>query len=834
MVVYYDPNGSGYNRAPPYPVNPPVEDDEYLDEVDAQEEAFFSELDRLSSQGGDHHRYGYPSGTAGSAAYPGPGGGMNGAQRVELRTVQEKDFNFGEIVETSSEACAAARRTIGDFEVFRLARQGGSVLEACKEVAQLLGIDIHTSIDNAERNILHYAVDSGDVELVRALRQFGVPVKPDAKGMTPAHVAVVISGADEEKGQTHHTHNGSRLPSSLKGNESKSGAALLEALLAALATEAGVASRPSFAALAVLSPEERERDKVLQRWAPPPPRFVFSAPAPAPPVLPHGAPARRFWGRLPSEVVGKGGKSYSSAVMGQRGGEVSSVSVRMGLTKEEVEGVWDRIQSTYLPPDHTLDAWSLPFSRASLESRSETLLAVQVNSSTSERDRKLGLEGKGVAQLLAFRMDGGGKAKKEKGSVTPPPSWMASEATSKAFLPLASALWVGMMGVAPSCRQQGKAVELLCRLASIPVASEQVGGKLTPPSSANSLSSVGEKERGSVILPRSPHLPCNIQRVVFAIPDAPLPAPYPTATCLIKLFRRSLQPLTALRHSLLFEKLYHEFDENHCILRTDVLLKESITTQQRERISKKTTADGEGVLEEWELLLPWKEPVGPSSISTASEEEVEEKGSELLEFLQASFSTVGKEMYELGFVPLTLAEIGSSLLAAGMITVVRRPRGTGEGKRSIQDVVTYRIRAIRESTAEESSPSEKEGRSKHPATTTTTASVVVAEVVYAHLPSFSTSGPEKVEQILLVAEKYLHATTLLVPNMFGITDSDAGKAGFTECVPLRRMLYVIDHSESITKDVGGKHSAPKGAIGHTSPPIKIPVPAPKISIPLVF
>jgi len=65
----------------------------------------------------------------------------------------------------------------------------------------------------------------------------------------------------------------------------------------------------------------------------------------------------------------------------------------------------------------------------------------------------------------------------------------------------------------------------------------------------------------------------------------------------------------------------------------------------------------------------------------------------------------------------------------------------------------------------------------------------VAEVMYAMFTSLK--GTDKSEHLLIVAQELLHAQVLLVPSVFGFTDSDLVKANFDEMPLSREFLYVL-------------------------------------------
>lgn len=805
------------STAAPMNIPPEMEDLYDDDEIDAQEEAFMAEIDQLTVRdggGGGGH-----TNALGSL----PTAGMV-CGKVQVSVIQEKDFQVGEVVETDVAACAAAKRAIGDFELFRLARQGGEVLSSCLEIALLLGIDVKTTVDNADRNVLHYAMDSGDANLVKSFRLLGVPVKADAKGMTPAHIAVIVAGPTTTTAAAVVAPSSSlpadgRHPTEPTPEEAEK---TVDSLLAALAPHTPV-SCP------LLSAQERHREALLQRWAPIPPRFTFSAPALKPALVPPHVP-RRFWGRPTMEVV-VSSLSPSAAASG------SMVSIQHDLSQDDLEQAWNQLEQTYVPSHFTLDAWSLPFSKASLAQRCRDLwIATSItNDEAAENHTKKKVV---QAQVWGFGMH----AEEEKGdtgnpTISSPPfsstSPSSSSSSSSVLLPLSSAVWVGMLGVPAHSLHQGHAATLLRHLLSIPSTTTTTKA-ITKASSTTPVEKESEHPT-TALFSLSP----SVQHVLFAVPETPLSSPLPEAVCLVKTFRRSTKPLLALRCPVVCEQLYPDYVQNDCILRTDIALKESIPERWRQEGPIRASLE-----EEWEC---WAGPAagGEEKDSVA----VTANATALQTFFHRTFTTMAPQTYEVALVPSTLPELHRSLLAPGMYTCVRRQKDT----RAIQDVITYRIREWRQV-----SKQEKEKEKAGGATTTTLTpsppAPVIAEVVYALLPTLTaTAAADKMQHVLLVAEKFLDAMTVLVPNLFGITESDLGKGNFTECVSLRRLLYIVDRP-SFSSEAEEKPSSSRGAnggnedsgtgkkssggnssvVGATSLPVKLPVPSPKVSIPFLF
>eukprot|EP00796_Vickermania_ingenoplastis_P000485 gene485-265_t len=231
----------------------------------------------------------------------------------------------------------------------------------------------------------------------------------------------------------------------------------------------------------------------------------------------------------------------------------------------------------------------------------------------------------------------------------------------------------------------------------------------------------------------------GVRYVAFMVPATPLPPP-PAAICLVKVFRRSVRPMIAMS-SALAEGLYPDYFETDCALRVDTVLKESVQDGMRDRNKK--------ALEEWSLMQYDKD----------------EQVSQLLAFIKAKTASG----FDLAYVPSSERELRVALLHSDTTTCVRRPAGG-----DISDVVVFRRR--------HSVHKSKKGDVE----------AVAAEVIYALLPGFK-AGPEKMEHLLLLAEQHIGMNIiLLVPGLFGITDSDAVKCQFTECGKLRHLLYLVN------------------------------------------
>lgn len=347
---------------------------------------------------------------------------------------------------------------------------------------------------------------------------------------------------------------------------------------------------------------------------------------------------------------------------------------------EVVDKVWHGLQLTYAPPSGSLDSWRLPLSKDTLSAHPGDFTVI-----TAEKKG-----GELVGQLLCWKpMGSNGKEHHVDPSTSSSPSF-------------SSLAWAGLMGVVATAQHQGVATKMMSRLHG--ALKECLGAR----------------------------------HVVFTVPQSPLPTP-PAYTCVIKVFRRSLDPLRVLqsKRGEAAEFLYSEYYDTDSVLRVDTVLKESASAALRRKVEAQ-------VEKEWVVL------------------KTQEESASLLAYLQKS-SGAGEVRYR----PESLGEVTALFLSSpGVVTCVRRSQG------NIEDVVVFRLRR----------PTAEEGKDD----------VVLAEVIFAMLPSFK-PGPEKIEFLLFLAEAYAsQADTLLVPALFGITDSDVVKCQFTECSALRRLLYVVD------------------------------------------
>lgn len=555
---------------------------------------------------------------------------------LNTKNIPEEELATVQAVETN---LSAVRQTLGDFAVLRFAKRGD--LKSCFEFAQLFSIDLTMFTDNSNRNALHYAADGGSVELVEALKQKGVPLTKDIKGLTPADIALINGYSD--------------------------------------------------GLVQLLGGSTHSCEEALENFAPKPPAFTISKGAPPAPDRKNSS---SFWGATHNK------------------GNMEKIAVKSSVVSEDIlTEVWQNVLSTYQPHDGLLDGWSLPLSPDSFRALASDMLVV-----TAEEKEVEGV----VGQLLALKV--GKSAPAFSVHVDPKACFPA---TNKSIAG-GSTVWAGMMGVVSAHQHRGIASLLMYQLCNA--------------------------------------LPETIHRVIFTVPETPLPQP-PTATCLIKMYRRSLRPNVTLKingESSMLNAVYADYFNTDSVLRVDTVLKEHVSEKMRQRLQ--------------ESINKW---------SVIQKEAAEEK--DLVAFLTQS----GKTGFEVSFTPSSVDEVRSTLLLPGMCTCARRD---DSGK--IQDVVTFRTRWEK-----------NEGNQGENGT-------VVAEVVYALLPTFK-PGPEKMEVLLLLSEKYVQADTLLTPGLFGITDSDAVKAQFTECVAFRRLLYIVD--------TGARDTILKQA-----------VPASKVSLPMLF
>ncbi|GET90434.1 hypothetical protein, conserved [Leishmania tarentolae] len=163
----------------------------------------------------------------------------------------------------------------------------------------------------------------------------------------------------------------------------------------------------------------------------------------------------------------------------------------------------------------------------------------------------------------------------------------------------------------------------------------------------------------------------------------------------------------------------------------------------------------------------------------------------VLSFIQAKASSADSNV-ELACVPEDVEEMRRSYIGHPDHRSYVRTNAQG----SVTDLVVFRARDTR-----------RPGSSAEANT-----GVFAAEVVYALFTTIA--GTAKANHMMLLASKLLSAKLLLVPTMFGITDSDLAKANFDEIVSDREYIYAV--SPATRSEVHG--------LG--------PMPAAKLSLPL--
>ncbi|KEG08869.1 hypothetical protein DQ04_06281040 [Trypanosoma grayi] len=210
-----------------------------------------------------------------------------------------------------------------------------------------------------------------------------------------------------------------------------------------------------------------------------------------------------------------------------------------------------------------------------------------------------------------------------------------------------------------------------------------------------------------------------------------LPVP---AVGLVKWYRRSIVPCSALRHRYAAE-VFPDFYQYDDVLRADIVTKNALTKAFRDQ------------------KLPHCE-----SWCT-----VDRTSGEQLNFLLDFVVRHAPTMFDFAYVPENTEDMLASVIADGLNAFVYVSPVTG----AITDLVVLRLRS---SDAE------------------TNAHKTAAQCVYSIFTTFK--GTEKAEEVLILAEM-LKCETVLIPSMFGFVDSDLSKAMFEELLASREYLYVL-------------------------------------------
>lgn len=134
------------------------------DGIDNGEEAFLDKMEQhmstLQSNASAPHAV---SGNVHDATQSDHAASTSSTQTTFYR-IEESEMNTGTVIATEANV---QRRTIGDFELLRLAKVGDK--ESFYHFASMTHTTIASFQDNQKRNALHYAADSGNLLLIRAL-----------------------------------------------------------------------------------------------------------------------------------------------------------------------------------------------------------------------------------------------------------------------------------------------------------------------------------------------------------------------------------------------------------------------------------------------------------------------------------------------------------------------------------------------------------------------------------------------------------------------------------------------------------------------------------------
>lgn len=252
--------------------------------------------------------------------------------------------------------------------------------------------------------------------------------------------------------------------------------------------------------------------------------------------------------------------------------------------------------------------------------------------------------------------------------------------------------------------------------------------------------------------------------IVFFAAGAPLPRP-PSPLATVKWYRRVFDAVGVYAADSAYD-VFPDFYNYDTILRADAVLKGAIPAS---------------LYKTYEAELPaW------CAVDVASEDQC----GLIVNFLCAKVGTAESNV-DLACVPQDVAELRRSILDHPDQRAYVRTNAQG----ALTDFVVFRRRDARKQTNSSS-----------------TSDTFAAEVAYAVFTSIS--GTAKADHMMLLASQLLSAKMLLVPTMFGLTESDLAKANFDEVVASRESIYAV--AASSLKDVEG--------LG--------PIPAARLSLPL--
>ncbi|AYU80649.1 hypothetical protein LdCL_290021300 [Leishmania donovani] len=240
----------------------------------------------------------------------------------------------------------------------------------------------------------------------------------------------------------------------------------------------------------------------------------------------------------------------------------------------------------------------------------------------------------------------------------------------------------------------------------------------------------------------------------------------PAAVATVKWYRRAFDAAYVYASESAYDVFpdFYNYDE---VLRADAVLKGAIPAS---------------LVQQYMADLPsW------CNLEVASDEQC----ALVLSFMQAKAGSEESNV-DLACVPEDVQEMRRSYIGHPDHRSYVRTNAQG----SVTDLVVFRARDTRKS---ESSADANAG-------------VFAAEVVYALFTTVA--GKAKADHMMLLAWKLLSAKLLLVPTMFGITESELAKANFDEVVADREYIYAV--SPATRREVDG--------LG--------PMPAAKLSLPL--
>ncbi|KPA80516.1 hypothetical protein ABB37_04728 [Leptomonas pyrrhocoris] len=240
--------------------------------------------------------------------------------------------------------------------------------------------------------------------------------------------------------------------------------------------------------------------------------------------------------------------------------------------------------------------------------------------------------------------------------------------------------------------------------------------------------------------------------IVFFASGTQLPRP-PTSIATIKWYRRVFDAVSVYASDSAYD-VFPDFYNYDAVLRADAVLKGAIPTS---------------LFEEYAAEMPRWCDVDPAS---------DDQCALVVNFMAAKAGTPESNV-ELACVPQDVAELRNSYLGhPDHHTYVRT-----DAQGAVTDLVVFRRRDARKGTGDKT---------------------FAAEVVFSLFTSIA--GMAKVDHMMLLSSKLLEAKMLLVPTMFGITESDLAKSNFDEVVASREFVYGV--SPSTLKDVDGLGAVP--------------------------